>query len=78
VRTVESAAASRVRIGVGDAAFIDRAALRALGVRALAMPVAGHVHLIVGPAAEAAGMALRRVLCDADGGNVQASSAPER
>jgi PTS system N-acetylglucosamine-specific IIC component len=78
VRTVESAAASRLRIGVGDAALIDRAALRALGVRALAMPVAGHVHLIVGPAAEAAGMALRRLLCDADGGNVQASSAPER
>jgi PTS system N-acetylglucosamine-specific IIC component len=78
VHTVEGAAASRLRIGVGDAALIDRAALRTLGVRALAMPVAGQVHLIVGPAADAAGRALRRVLCDADGGNVQASLAPER
>jgi PTS system N-acetylglucosamine-specific IIC component len=77
VRTVEIAA-SRLRIGVGDAARIDRAALRALGVRAVALPVADHVHLILGRTAEAAGMRLRRVLCDADGGNIQASPGPER
>jgi N-acetylglucosamine PTS system EIICBA or EIICB component len=72
VRTVE-VAASRLRIGVADAALIERAALRRLGVRAVAVPVAGCVHVIVGPAADAVGAALRLVLCDADGGNIQAT-----
>jgi N-acetylglucosamine PTS system EIICBA or EIICB component len=72
VRTVESAA-SRLRIGVADAALIERAALRRLGVRAVAVPVAGYVHVIIGPAADAVGAALRLVLCDADGGNIQAT-----
>ena len=75
VRTVESAA-SRLRIGVADAALIERAALRRLGVRAVAVPVAGYVHLIIGPAADAVGAALRLVLCDPDGGNIQATPRP--
>lgn len=75
VHTVENAA-SRLRIGVGDAALIEREALRRLGVRAVAVPVAGYVHVIMGPAADAAGAALRRVLCDANGANIQAS--PQR
>ena len=61
VRAVE-AAASRLRVSVSDAALIDRDAIRGLGLRGTAIPVAGCVHVIVGPAANAACAALRRLL----------------
>jgi N-acetylglucosamine PTS system EIICBA or EIICB component len=61
VRTVD-VAASRLRVSVGDAALIDRTAIGMLGLRGVAVPVAGCVHVIVGPAAEAAGAALRQLL----------------
>jgi PTS system N-acetylglucosamine-specific IIC component len=56
------AAASRLRVSVGDAALVDRAAIRGLGLRGMATPEAGCVHVIVGPAAGAACAALRRLL----------------
>ena len=61
VRAVQ-AAASRLRVSVGDAALIDRAALRGLGLRGVAIPAADCVHVIVGPAADAACAALRGLL----------------
>src|SRR6266404_9736502 len=61
VRAVE-AAASRLRVSVSDAALIDRDAIRGLGLRGTAIPAAGCVHVIVGPAANAACAALRRLL----------------
>ena len=61
VHAVETAA-SRLRVSVGDAALIDRAAIRGLGLRGIATPVAGCVHVIVGPAAEAACAGLKRLL----------------
>jgi N-acetylglucosamine PTS system EIICBA or EIICB component len=56
------AAASRVRIGVEDPARVDRAALGALGLRGVALPRPGCVHLIVGPEAKAAAAALQERL----------------
>jgi PTS system N-acetylglucosamine-specific IIC component len=47
-----NAASSRVRLALKDPAKADEAKLRALGVRALARPAAGALHLILGPAAE--------------------------
>jgi phosphotransferase system IIB component len=61
VRGVETAA-SRLRVSVADVARIDRSALGALGLRGVAVPLAGCVHLIIGPAAGAAGAALQRLL----------------
>jgi N-acetylglucosamine PTS system EIICBA or EIICB component len=61
VRGVE-AAASRLRVSVGDAALVDRAAIRGLGLRGVAVPRAGCVHVLVGPAANAACAALKRLL----------------
>jgi PTS system N-acetylglucosamine-specific IIC component len=61
VRGVE-AAASRLRVSVGDAALVDRAAIRGLGLRGVAIPRAGCVHVLVGPAANAACAALKRLL----------------
>jgi PTS system N-acetylglucosamine-specific IIC component len=60
-------AASRLRVSVVDAALVDRAALGALGLRGIAVPQQGCVHLIVGPAAAAAGDALRELLAPASG-----------
>jgi N-acetylglucosamine PTS system EIICBA or EIICB component len=57
-----SAAASRLRIGIGDAVRLDRTALGTLGLRGVALPHPGCVHLIVGPGAEAAAAALRHLL----------------
>jgi len=71
VQSVESAS-TRLRIGVADAALIDRAALIASGARAAGAPAAGCVHVIVGPAAAAAASDLRRALGGAYGANVQA------
>jgi PTS system N-acetylglucosamine-specific IIC component len=61
VREVATAA-SRLRIGIEDAARLDRAALGALGLRGVAVPRPDCVHLIVGPQAEAAAAALRQLL----------------
>jgi phosphotransferase system IIB component len=61
VRGVQTAA-SRLRVSVGDAALVDRATLGTLGLRGVAVPLPGCVHLIIGPAAVAAGEALRRLL----------------
>ena len=60
-------AASRLRVSVADAARVDRAALAAVGLRGVAVPQQGCVHLIVGPAAAAAGDALRELLASASG-----------
>jgi len=77
VRTVQPAG-SRLRLVVGDAALIDRARLRALGVRAVAVPAVGVVHLIMGPGAAAAAAALAVLVPGADGGNVQATPELQR
>jgi N-acetylglucosamine PTS system EIICBA or EIICB component len=61
VRSVEPAA-SRLRIGVASAAAIDSAAIRRLGMRGVAIAAADCVHVIVGPAAAAAGASLRELL----------------
>jgi N-acetylglucosamine PTS system EIICBA or EIICB component len=55
-------AASRLLVEVQEAREVDRAALVALGLRAVAVPRADCVHLIVGPAAPAASAALRELL----------------
>ena len=47
---------------VQDVARVDRVALVALGLRAVALPRPDCVHLIVGPAARAASAALRELL----------------
>ncbi|MGH8294038.1 MAG: PTS transporter subunit EIIC, partial [Steroidobacteraceae bacterium] len=61
VRSVEPAS-SRLRIGVKSATGIDGAAIRALGLRGMAVAGPGCVHVIVGPAAAAAGASLRELL----------------
>jgi N-acetylglucosamine PTS system EIICBA or EIICB component len=61
VRSVEEAA-SRLRVSVGDSARIETGRLHALGVRAVALPGPGCVHLIVGPAAGVTGAQLKRLL----------------
>ena len=55
-------AASRLLVEVQEARQVDRAALVALGLRAVAMPRSDCVHLIVGPAAPAASAVLRELL----------------
>jgi N-acetylglucosamine PTS system EIICBA or EIICB component len=61
VRSVEPAS-SRLRIRVADSSAIDGAAIRKLGMRGVAIAAADCVHVIVGPAAEAAGAQLRELL----------------
>jgi PTS system N-acetylglucosamine-specific IIC component len=61
VRSVEPAS-SRLRIAVTNTGAIDIAAIRKLGVRGVALAAADSVHVIVGPAAEAAGASLRALL----------------
>ena len=61
VRAVD-VASSRLRIELGDGARLDRAALARLGLRGMAQPAPGCVHLIVGPDAAAAGAALLRLM----------------
>jgi N-acetylglucosamine PTS system EIICBA or EIICB component len=61
VRGVETAA-SRLRVSVADEALLDRSALRSLGLRGVAVPLKGCVHLIIGPAAAGAGAALEQLL----------------
>jgi N-acetylglucosamine PTS system EIICBA or EIICB component len=62
VRTVEVAASSRLRVSVAEAALLDQRAIRELGLRGVATPAAGSVHLIVGPGAAEAAAALRQLL----------------
>jgi PTS system N-acetylglucosamine-specific IIC component len=57
---------SRIYLTLADAAGVDEAALRRLGVRALARPAPSSLHLLIGPAADVA--ALAREL-DAGGGS---------
>jgi N-acetylglucosamine PTS system EIICBA or EIICB component len=61
VRAVETAS-SRLRVSVGDAALVDRGAIRGLGLRGVAVPEPRCVHVIVGPAAAEVGSALRSLL----------------
>jgi len=61
VRGVE-AASSRLRIAVASMAQVDEAAIRKLGMRGVAIAAKDCVHVIVGPAAEAAGASLRELL----------------
>jgi PTS system N-acetylglucosamine-specific IIC component len=64
VRSIEPAS-SRLRIGVADAGAIDSAAIGKLGMRGVAVAGADCVHVIVGPAAEAAAASLRQLLASA-------------
>jgi N-acetylglucosamine PTS system EIICBA or EIICB component len=77
VHTVQLAG-SRLRIGVTDTALVDRGRLSAAGVRAVAVPVAGMVHVILGPPAGAVAAALRPLVVEPDGGNVQATPQAQR
>ncbi len=61
VREVNTAS-SRLRILVADSARLDRGALARLGLRGVALPAPGCVHLIVGPDAAAAATALLQLL----------------
>ena len=61
VQTVE-AAASRLRITVADASVVDPSVIRSLGLRGVAVPAPGCVHVLVGPAASEACTSLRRLL----------------
>jgi N-acetylglucosamine PTS system EIICBA or EIICB component len=61
VRSIEPAS-SRLRIGVVSTRAIDSAAIRGLGLRGVAITASDSVHVIVGPAAEAAGASLRELL----------------
>jgi PTS system N-acetylglucosamine-specific IIC component len=53
------ASSTRVRVGVVDPNAVDEPALRALGLRGIARPAPERLHLLIGPAAEAALAALR-------------------
>jgi PTS system N-acetylglucosamine-specific IIC component len=61
IRAVEPAS-SRLRIVVASTGAIDGAALRRLGMRGAVVAAADCVHVIVGPAAQAAGASLRELL----------------
>ncbi|HEV2531978.1 N-acetylglucosamine-specific PTS transporter subunit IIBC [Phenylobacterium sp.] len=56
------AASSRIRVVLRQAAGLDEAKLRALGVRALAHTASGAIHLIVGPVAGSLGAGLRTII----------------
>jgi len=73
-------AATRLRIEIGDAARLDRAALAALGLRGVAFPRCDSVHLIAGPAAPALAAALRELLTPAarDGHDASVQARPDR
>jgi PTS system N-acetylglucosamine-specific IIC component len=61
VRGVE-AASSRLRVRVADASRVDGQAMRKLGLRGVALAAPGTVHVIVGPEASEAAVALRQLL----------------
>jgi PTS system N-acetylglucosamine-specific IIC component len=60
VRSVQSTA-GRIRLGVGDGR-IDPGALRELGLRGLALPAPGVVHVLAGPGSEALAAAIEHLL----------------
>jgi PTS system N-acetylglucosamine-specific IIC component len=53
---------SRLRVSVVTGKDIDENTLRALGVRGLAKPKDGSVHLVIGPSADAVAARLKSVL----------------
>jgi N-acetylglucosamine PTS system EIICBA or EIICB component len=53
------ATSTRVRVGVLNPADIDEPALRRLGLRGIARPAPGLVHILIGPAAESVLAVLR-------------------
>ncbi|HEX4269358.1 MAG TPA: N-acetylglucosamine-specific PTS transporter subunit IIBC [Steroidobacteraceae bacterium] len=61
VRAIEPAS-SRLRIAVASTGAIDGVAIRKLGMRGVAIAAPDCVHVIVGPAAPAAGASLRELL----------------
>jgi PTS system N-acetylglucosamine-specific IIC component len=61
VRTVESVS-TRLRINIVDASAVDESKIASLGVRGVAVPSPGWVHVIVGPGAPEAGSSLLRLL----------------
>ena len=61
MRSIEPAS-SRLRIGVANPSAIDSAAIHSLGMRGVAIVAADCVHVIVGPAAAAAGASMRELL----------------
>ncbi|MFZ2490842.1 MAG: N-acetylglucosamine-specific PTS transporter subunit IIBC [Thermoanaerobaculia bacterium] len=62
VLEVEAVASSRLRVRVTDADAIDERAIRSLGLRGIAKPSPGRVHVLVGPAAEDALTKMRALL----------------
>jgi N-acetylglucosamine PTS system EIICBA or EIICB component len=61
VESVE-AASTRLRVRVADPRRVDEHAVAALGMRGVALPAPGVVHIIVGPEAALAAGALRHLL----------------
>jgi len=61
VRAVE-VASTRLRISVSNSSIVDSAAIRSQGLRGVAIPSPGCVHVVVGPAASETGLALRQLL----------------
>ncbi len=57
-----AAASTRLRVRVRDPRNIDERAVAELGLRGMALPAPGVVHIIVGPEAAAAAAALRHLL----------------
>jgi N-acetylglucosamine PTS system EIICBA or EIICB component len=56
------AAASRLRINIADAAAVDEHAIGSLGLRGVALANSHWIHVVVGPAAAQASLALRELL----------------
>ncbi len=54
------ALAGRIRVAVGDTALIDQAGIRAAGLRGVAVPAPGCVHLLTGPGGGEMAAALAR------------------
>jgi PTS system N-acetylglucosamine-specific IIC component len=61
VRAVE-AVAGRLRVSVGDTGRVDTQAVRALGLRGLALPAPGVAHVLTGPGAAEAAAAIEHLL----------------
>jgi N-acetylglucosamine PTS system EIICBA or EIICB component len=53
------ASSTRVRVSVVNPGMVNESALRALGLRGVARPTPGRLHLLIGPGADAALAALR-------------------
>jgi PTS system N-acetylglucosamine-specific IIC component len=61
LRAVE-AAGGRILAKTVDDMAVDEAALRAIAARGIARPARGSVHVLLGPAADAASQALRKLI----------------